>query len=68
MSKNSSEYYKTQTWLDDVFSIPWQASTPHYWDLKYTKEILDKRVYGLDKVKQRIFELIASHKIRSAEE
>ena len=68
MSKNSSEYHKTQTWLDDVFSFPWQTSTPLFWDLKYTGEVLDKRVFGLEKVKQRILEMISSHKIRQANE
>ncbi len=64
MNKTSSEYYKTQTWLDDIFSIPWKTSTPLYWNIDYTKDVLDKRVYGLEKVKQRILEMIASNPIK----
>jgi ATP-dependent Lon protease len=64
MSKHQSEYHKTQTWLDDVFSIPWETSTPLYWNIEFSKNVLEKRIFGLEKVKLRILEMIATNKIK----
>ena len=68
MSKHQSEYHKTQTWLDDVFSIPWETSTPLFWDIDYTKETLEKKIFGLEKVKLRILEMVATNKIKKQAE
>jgi len=59
MDRHSTEYYKLNVYLDEVFSIPWQKYTTPYWNIEYTKKILDRDLYGLEKVKKRILEMIA---------
>jgi ATP-dependent Lon protease len=54
--------------LDDVFSIPWETSTPLFWDIDYTKETLEKKIFGLEKVKLRILEMVATNKIKKQAE
>ena len=56
LERNSGEYHKISTYLDEVFSIPWGKFTEPYWNVKNTNRILEENIYGLDKVK--IFQYI----------
>ena len=51
LERNSGEYHKISTYLDEVFSIPWDKFSEPYWNVKSTNKILEKNIYGLDKVK-----------------
>lgn len=62
--KLSGEYHKVYTYLDEVFSIPWNTTVPEYWDIEYSKKVLEEQLFGLDKVKERIIEMIAVNKLR----
>lgn len=64
MDKQSSDYGKILTYLDEVFSIPWNKYTTPYWNIPKTNEILDDSIYGLQKVKDRIIEMIAVNKLK----
>lgn len=64
MDKQSSDYGKIMTYLDEVFSIPWNKYTTPYWNIPKTNEILDDSIYGLQKVKDRIIEMIAVNKLK----
>ena len=44
----------SRTYLDTVFSLPWNKETRDKIDLEKAKEILDDEHYGLEKVKERI--------------
>ena len=68
LDKNSSEYHKLHTYLDEVFSIPWNTYTNEVWDVEFSKQVLDDNIYGLDKVKERIIELIAVNRLKLAQE
>jgi len=62
--KSSGEYHKLYTYLDEVFSIPWEKVSDEFWDIEYSKQELEKRLFGLDKVKERIIEMIAVNKLK----
>lgn len=68
MHPESAETAVVRNYLDWMFSLPWNESTPDNLDLKAAKKILDEDHYGLDKVKMRILEYLAvrslSQKIR----
>ena len=49
----------SRTYLDTIFSLPWNKETRDKLDLKNAKEILDEQHYGLEKVKERILEYLA---------
>ena len=68
MEKQSSEYQKIYTYLDEVFSIPWNQRSEEVWDLQHSKKVLQDELYGLDKVKERIVELISVNKLRRSQE
>lgn len=68
MDKNASEYSKIMTYLDEVFSIPWEKYSEERWDVEYTRKVLEEGLFGLEKVKERIVELVASNKLRDLNE
>ncbi|KRX01904.1 Ribosomal protein S5 domain 2-type fold [Pseudocohnilembus persalinus] len=65
LDKNSSEYNKVHTYLDEVFSIPWNKYSEPYWDINFAKEKLDEQLFGLERVKQRIIEMIAVNQLKN---
>ncbi|EGR30721.1 hypothetical protein IMG5_124880 [Ichthyophthirius multifiliis] len=67
MDKNSNEYSKVNTYLDEVFNVPWQKYTPPYWDINYAQQVLKEEIYGLQKVKERIIQMIAINQIRNCQ-
>lgn len=67
LERNSGEYHKISTYLDEVFSIPWNKFSDPYWNVKYTSKILEKNIYGLEKVKERILEMVAVNKLKRSD-
>ncbi|MEG0900177.1 MAG: endopeptidase La [Oscillospiraceae bacterium] len=65
ISSNSSEGAIIRNYLDTCLSLPWNKSTTDKIDIKKAKEILDKEHYGMQKVKNRILELLAVRKLSS---
>ncbi|CAK81801.1 unnamed protein product (macronuclear) [Paramecium tetraurelia] len=66
LDKQSSEFHKINSYLDEVFSIPFQKFTPVQWDIQFAKDVLDKEIEGLEKVKERIIEMISVNKLKNA--
>lgn len=52
-----------RTYLDTVLDLPWDTATEDSLDLAEARRILDEDHYGLDKVKDRIIELLAVRKL-----
>ncbi|CAD8160202.1 unnamed protein product [Paramecium pentaurelia] len=66
LDKQSSEFHKINSYLDEVFSIPFLKFTPVQWDIQFAKDVLDKEIEGLEKVKERIIEMISVNKLKNA--
>lgn len=59
MQGNSAEAGVIRTYLDTCIELPWHKTTKDHLDIKKAQRILDKDHYGLEKVKDRILEIMA---------
>jgi len=57
---NLSQLDITTKYIDWITNFPWFKKTEDILDIKRAKEILDKNHHGLEKIKKRILEYIAS--------
>ena len=64
MSTQSPEHSWIRTWLDRVFEMPWGVRSEDHLDLDAARQILDTDHYGLDDVKDRFVEFLATRKLR----
>lgn len=62
LKKDTSEYGNVIDWLDRVLAFPWNIETGDSKDLNAAKEILNASHFGLEKLKQRIFDITAIQK------
>lgn len=56
----SSEFDSLARYIEVISAIPWYATTEDKLSLEGTKEILDNSHYGMDEVKERILEYLAT--------
>ncbi len=64
MSSQSPEHSWIRTWLDRVFDMPWGERSDDSLELDTARAQLDADHYGLDEVKDRIVEFLATRKLR----
>jgi len=64
MSSQSPEHAWVRTWLDRIFEMPWGVYSDDNLDLDAAARQLDTDHYGLDDVKDRIVEFLATRKLR----
>ncbi len=64
MPFNSQEASVIRGYLDTCISLPWNTKTEEKIDIAKAKKQLDKNHYGLEKVKERILELLAVRKLQ----
>ncbi len=63
MSTASAESSVIRTYIDWLIGLPWTTKTEKELDIKEASAILNSDHYGLDKVKERILEHLAVHKL-----
>lgn len=63
MPSGSAEGSVIRTYLDWIFDLPWNTRTNEVIDLERAEAILEEDHYGLAKVKERIIEYLAIHKL-----
>lgn len=63
MPSGMQEANVVRSYLETCLELPWDAKTRDTIDLKKAKRILDHDHYGLQKVKERILELLAVRKL-----
>jgi ATP-dependent Lon protease len=63
MGDASAEYSMVRTYLDWLVELPWAAETEDRLDIAEARRVLDEDHYGLDKIKKRILEYLAVHKL-----
>ncbi len=64
MDPNSSEFIVTRNYLDTIISLPWNDEKKTDIDLKKSEQVLEEDHYGLEDVKKRILEYLATRKLR----
>jgi ATP-dependent Lon protease len=63
MPEAAGEYSMVRTYLEWLTELPWAAEPAAPIDLAEARRILDADHYGLEKVKRRILEYLAVHKL-----
>lgn len=63
MPGNSSEAALIRTYLDTVLELPWNKETKDKIDIAKARKQLDKDHYGMEKVKERMLEMLAVRKL-----
>jgi ATP-dependent Lon protease len=66
MPDASGEYSMVRTYLDWLIELPWGDEAEPEIDIAEARRILDADHFGLDKVKRRILEYLAVHKLNPA--
>lgn len=64
MNAQSPETHIIRNYLDLLIALPWKVDSEPEIDLKKAREMLDKDHFGLDKVKKRILEHLATLKLK----
>lgn len=49
-------------YLNHVFRLPWTQRVETFWDVKYSREVLEESHFGMKEAKDRILEFIAKNK------
>ena len=65
MSNLSAETSVIRTYIDWLLALPWAPETADTINLKKAGRVLEHDHYGLEKVKERILEYLAVHKLAS---
>ena len=60
---HSPEYTVSKNYLDTLFALPWNKENKEREDIAKSKKILDRDHYGLEDVKERIYEFLAVRKL-----
>ena len=60
--KNDMEAGRKVAFLNQVFRLPWDSRVDPYWDVQYSKQVLEQSHYGMSETKERILEFIAKNK------
>jgi ATP-dependent Lon protease len=61
-SKNDTENSRKVQYLNQVFRLPWDKQVDPFWDVKYSRQVLENSHYGMHDTKERILEFIAKNK------
>ncbi|MDN5782188.1 MAG: endopeptidase La, partial [Luteimonas sp.] len=61
--EESAEYSMVRTYLELMAELPWSKQSEDKLDIAAARAVLDEDHYGLDKVKRRILEHLAVHKL-----
>lgn len=67
LSSQSPELHVIRNYLDLLLAMPWKPDPEPEIDLKKAREVLDADHYGLDKIKKRIIEHLATMKLKGPE-
>ncbi|KXS37704.1 MAG: ATP-dependent protease La [Halomonadaceae bacterium T82-2] len=63
MPEGAAEYTMARTYLDWLLALPWTRTSETPIDLARAREILDADHYGLERIKTRILEHLAVHRL-----
>lgn len=49
-------------YLTQIFRLPWDKRSDPYWDVQFSRDVIEKSHYGMKETKERILEFIAKNK------
>lgn len=64
LAPEAAEYNTIRTYLDWLCDLPWSRRSEGKINLKKARQILDKDHFGLERIKERIIEFLAVHKLK----
>ncbi len=64
MPEAAGEYSMIRAYLDWLIALPWSVSSEEAINIEEARKILDEDHYGLERIKRRILEYLAVHKLR----
>lgn len=62
-----TEFERFNNYVDWVVNLPWQKRTKDILDLDYAGKVMDSHHFGLNEIKDRIFEYLAVLKLKGAD-
>ncbi|MCL2234690.1 MAG: endopeptidase La [Firmicutes bacterium] len=62
-TSNSPELGVSRAYVEWILDLPWNEKSENNLDLKLARKILEEDHYGIEKIKQRIVEFLAVHKL-----
>ena len=63
MPEQAGEYSMARTYVEWLIELPWKAEDEAPIDIAEARRVLDEDHYGLQKIKRRILEFLAIHKL-----
>jgi ATP-dependent Lon protease len=60
--KNEMESSRKVQFLQQAFRLPWDKRITPFWDVQFSRDVLEKSHYGMIESKERILEFIAKNK------
>ena len=63
MPSGSHEGTVVRGYLDTCLELPWNRDTAVSTDIKKAEKILNRDIYGMDKVKERILEMLSVYTV-----
>lgn len=61
-AKGDMDTARKVTYLNHVFRLPWDSRIEPFWDVQFSKGVLEDTHYGMVETKERILEFIAKNK------
>lgn len=61
-NKSDADSARKIAYLNNVFRLPWDSRVETFWDVAYSRDVLEKSHYGMRETKERILEFIAKNK------
>ena len=61
-NKSDADSARKIAYLNHVFRLPWDSRVETFWDVAYSRDVLEKSHYGMRETKERILEFIAKNK------
>ena len=65
MQSSAPESGVIRNYLDTCLSLPWHTATEDDLDQTHARKVLDQQHYGMQKVKERILEILAVRKLNN---
>lgn len=61
-AKSDMDSARKVHYLHHVFRLPWDKRSESFWDVEYSRDVLEQTHYGMVETKERILEFIAKNK------